>query len=554
MERVAGVINKGGIGEIMLITKRVMVTLSICLAALLLVGGVGIRQLNLSQTRMEYVSANTFPSIMVMVRMSDANSALRVALRDAMLASNPREHNAAKAALDAADKKFDAGAADYLAHNISNEADRRMLEQDKADMEVYRAIRNKVIALAASGQREAAAQLLAAQGVPASLAVNKSLDDHMEFNFKLANDLAAAGTTSYNQSLWLLAGIIVAAFVVAVLMAAQLFHIIRSGLSGMQQSMEQVNRTRDFTLRLQVLRNDEIGQAATAYNQFIASLHDSLQSIRTGAEGVAQASRDMSESAVQVSSASSAQSEAAANMAATIEQMTVSIHHVAERAKEAQTLTEESGQLVHEGSGIIGDTISDIREISSVVSASAESIRELEGYSGQVSSVINVIREIADQTNLLALNAAIEAARAGEQGRGFAVVADEVRKLAERTARSTQEISATIETMVSRSRHATEQMQSAEQLVETGVKRADEADNAIRRIGETSATAAQMVSEISAAISQQGGASSNIASEVERSAQMSEESSAAAHSTADTANRLNGLAQDQIKVLAQYVL
>jgi len=538
----------------MLITKRVMVTLSICLAALLLVGGVGIRQLNLSQTRMEYVSANTFPSIMVMVRMSDANSALRVALRDAMLASNAREHNAAKAALDAADKKFDAGAADYLAHNISNEADRRMLEQDKADMEVYRAIRNKVIALAASGQHEAAAQLLAAQGVPASLAVNKSLDDHMEFNFKLANDLAAAGTTSYNQSLWLLAGIIVAAFVVAVLMAAQLFHIIRSGLSGMQQSMEQVNRTRDFTLRLQVLRNDEIGQAATAYNQFIASLHDSLQSIRTGAEGVAQASSDMSESAVQVSSASTAQSEAAANMAATIEQMTVSIHHVAERAKEAQTLTEESGLLVHEGSGIIGDTISDIREISSVVSASAESIRELEGYSGQVSSVINVIREIADQTNLLALNAAIEAARAGEQGRGFAVVADEVRKLAERTARSTQEISVTIETMVSRSRQATEQMQSAEQLVETGVKRADEADNAIRRIGETSATAALMVSEISAAISQQGGASNNIASEVERSAQMSEESSAAAHSTADTANRLNGLAQEQIKVLAQYVL
>jgi len=538
----------------MLITKRVMVTLSICLAALLLVGGVGIRQLNLAQQRMDYVSANTFPSIMVMVKMRDATSNMRLEMRKYMMATNDAERSRSSAALDAAKSAFDKNAAEYLANDISNDADRRMLEQDKAGFAGYWSVLEKVKAEASAGHPDAAIKQLSSQGGPAAVAVNKALDEHMAFNFQLASDLAVSGTASYNQSLWLLAGIIVAAFVVAVLMAAQLFHIIRSGLNGMQQSMEQVNRTRDFTLHLDVLRNDEIGQAATAYNQFIASLRDSLHSIRSGAEGVAQASHDMSESAVQVSSASMAQSEAAANMAATVEQMTVSINHVAERANEAQALTEKSGQLVQEGSGIINDTIRDIREISSVVSASAESIRELEGYSGQVSSVINVIREIADQTNLLALNAAIEAARAGEQGRGFAVVADEVRKLAERTARSTQEISVTIETMVSRSRQATEQMQSAEQLVETGVKRADEADNAIRRIGETSATAALMVSEISAAISQQGGASNNIASEVERSAQMSEESSAAAHSTADTANRLNGLAQEQIKVLAQYVL
>jgi methyl-accepting chemotaxis protein len=126
-----------------------------------------------------------------------------------------------------------------------------------------------------------------------------------------------------------------------------------------------------------------------------------------------------------------------------------------------------------ESSSIIEQTIRDIHQISQVVTVSAGSIHEMETHSGEVATVINVIRDIADQTNLLALNAAIEAARAGEQG--LAVVADEVRKLAERTTKSTQEISSTIEAMLGNASHATTQMQKAEELVKVGVTRADQA-------------------------------------------------------------------------------
>jgi methyl-accepting chemotaxis protein len=241
-------------------------------------------------------------------------------------------------------------------------------------------------------------------------------------------------------------------------------------------------------------------------------------------------------------------------MAATLEQMTVSINHVAEQAGLTHNGSVEASQLVNEGSTIIGQTIHDIHEISTVVKSSVTRIHELETYSTQVSAVINVIREIADQTNLLALNAAIEAARAGETGRGFAVVADEVRKLAERTAKSTQEITSTIANMVDRSQQATREMLSAEQLVENGVARADNADHAIRRIGDNAERVTNSISEISAAIKQQGAASNSIASKVEHTAQMSEESSAAAQHTAHSAEHLDQLAKAQIAILAQYTI
>jgi methyl-accepting chemotaxis protein len=159
------------------------------------------------------------------------------------------------------------------------------------------------------------------------------------------------------------------------------------------------------------------------------------------------------------------------------------------------------------------------------VQGSARTISELEGYSAEISTIVGVIKDIADQTNLLALNAAIEAARAGEQGRGFAVVADEVRKLAERTANSTQQITAMIDKVQSGSRRAVEEMEASVKRVSDGVELAHQAGNSISGIQSAAARVMQAVADIDRALKEQGVASRDIARNVEQVAQMTEQGS-----------------------------
>jgi methyl-accepting chemotaxis protein len=480
---------------------------------------------------------------------------LRISVRDHVLAQSVGEKSRYEAVIQGLVQDFDKEMARYDAV-VSSEAERTMLVAERADIVRYIATVAPILQQSSHGELKAVLPMLSDSSDFRRTAdmLSADIDKHLRYKSDQAATLRQQNRDAFAMTKWGSLLVIAAAIILLSMLAYHLAHSIRQRMDAMCDLMEYIGTSLDFTRRITIHHDDELGRAARAFNQLLDRMQGNLKSIFTASSEVSSEAQTLSQTAKQVAAASATQSESAAQMAATMEQMTASISHVANQAKITHQGATEAGRLVDDSSGIIGQTIQDIHEISGVIRSSASSIHQLETYSAQVGSVITVIREIADQTNLLALNAAIEAARAGEQGRGFAVVADEVRKLAERTTKSTQEISTTIATMVERSQEATAQMKSAELLVASGVQRADNADQAIRHIGENAEGATRSISDISAAIQQQGAASLNIATQVERTAQMSEESSAAAEHTAQSAAHLDQVARQQIAILSRYTL
>ena len=298
----------------------------------------------------------------------------------------------------------------------------------------------------------------------------------------------------------------------------------------------------DLSSTIDVHGADEAAHLMHSFADMQQSLRRLITEINSGVHHLSAAATGLAAAASQVSTASDGQSEAAAAMAASMEEMTVSIGHISDRASDTQQVSTETGRLSREGASVVRRSADEMEEIARSVNQSAESVRALGGKSKEIAHIVAVIKDIADQTNLLALNAAIEAARAGEQGRGFAVVADEVRKLSEKTAGSTSEIAAMIAAIAAGTQEAVAKMEEGVTKVGAGVALAREAGQSIVKIEEGSATLLQAVSDISGALKEQTQAANDIAKHVERIAQMAEENSTAVKETATASQRLESLA------------
>jgi len=286
------------------------------------------------------------------------------------------------------------------------------------------------------------------------------------------------------------------------------------------------------------------GSILAAMGAMRDSLRATIGKMRDDAELLSGAAVQLSSAAGSVASSSSEQSDSATSMAAAVEQLTMSIRSVADNAQGAAEITRESGETAGRGAGIIVRAAQEMQKIAASVQAGADTIAELGSQADRISSIIIVIKEVADQTNLLALNAAIEAARAGEQGRGFAVVADEVRKLAERTAQSTHDISGMIHSIQQRARAAVAAMEAAVLQVNEGGALAHEANDAIGRISAGAAQVAEAVNHISGALCEQGKVTGELTADVERIARMSEENSRNSSDSARSAQHLQTLAAE----------
>ncbi|WP_300335423.1 methyl-accepting chemotaxis protein [Accumulibacter sp.] len=301
--------------------------------------------------------------------------------------------------------------------------------------------------------------------------------------------------------------------------------------------------TGDLSVAVDLGTSDELKLVGDSLNEMTGAFRALIRNVQRSAGEVLEATRRLAASSLQVRQSSDQQSNAASAMAAAVEEMTAGIDNLSASAQDATRLSGSADQLTADGGRAVGKVVQEIERIAEVVNQSASIIADLGGRSEQISAIVNVIKEIADQTNLLALNAAIEAARAGEAGRGFAVVADEVRKLAERTTRSTQEIASMIGAIQSGSRDAVASMKVGVSRVAAGVALATEAGESLAEIGGNARQVVDSVAHISNALNEQSKVSTEIGRNVERVARMAEENCAAVAGTAGTATQLERLSE-----------
>ncbi|HAK89066.1 MAG: hypothetical protein A2X55_12110 [Nitrospirae bacterium GWB2_47_37] len=308
----------------------------------------------------------------------------------------------------------------------------------------------------------------------------------------------------------------------------------------------------DLTRRLPYLGQNEIGDVCTAFNRFMEDLQKVVSNVADTSTAFASASNELSASAVRIASGTETQNARASQVATASEEMSATITDVAKNTSNASDGAKEANRVASKGSEVMEKTIDSMNAIASTTRQTSMTVSTLGDRSRDIGEIIKVIEDIADQTNLLALNAAIEAARAGEQGRGFAVVADEVRKLAERTTKATKEIGEMIEGIQDDTATALKAMGDEVKAVEEGAGLATEASSALKEIVKRVSEVSSMIQQIATATEQQSTAAGQITKDIETVAGITKETSSGARQIGNTSAEIASLASQLQELVRQF--
>lgn len=330
--------------------------------------------------------------------------------------------------------------------------------------------------------------------------------------------------------------------------------VTRSITVPIQKNIDVAKTLADGNLSVDVAtdRKDELGDEIRAFQIMVDKWKKLISEVKMSASSVASASHQLSVSADQLSKGGADQVERTIQVSTASEEMSQASLDIARNANNISESAKDMVNIAEHGNGIVNKSVDEVKEIAKTVHKSSEFVKDLGDQSQKIGEIVNVINEIADQTNLLALNAAIEAARAGEAGRGFAVVADEVKKLAERTSKSTQEIGNMIGSIRTGVDRAVESMGEASQSVQAGVELSGQAGSALVEILQSASSLQSMVQQIAAAIEEMNSTTNEIAQDIEQVASVTKEASNSADQVTQAALELSTLSVSLEKSVQEF--
>ncbi|MBI9072103.1 MAG: HAMP domain-containing protein [Melioribacteraceae bacterium] len=308
----------------------------------------------------------------------------------------------------------------------------------------------------------------------------------------------------------------------------------------------------DLTVQLKDNGDDDIAKLLNGFSNSVQNIRKLIEQVTNAVDATASASAEISASSEEMAAGAQEQSANSSEVAESIEQMTATIIETTQNTNEAAELAKRAGTIAVEGGEIVDQTVEGMNKIAEVVMDAAATVRELGESSDKIGEIVQVIDDIADQTNLLALNAAIEAARAGEQGRGFAVVADEVRKLAERTTKATKEIAEMIKKIQNDTAGAVTSIEKGTVEVQDGKTKASKAGETLTNIINASESVVDVVTQVATASEEQSITVENISKNIEGITAVTNQSAQSLQQVAATAEDLNNLTQNLSDLISQF--
>ncbi len=423
--------------------------------------------------------------------------------------------------------------------------DKASADKMKSNIDAWVPLQLQVIDLVKAGNREEAQSILVGKETPAW----RNLRDNLLEQIKVSEEAAAKDrvelldglSRSRTFAIVLSAISLLVVAVITVLVGRGIFHQVGgepSYAAGLLQRFAQG----DLSERPRVQSGDRSSILAAMQTMQI-QIQELIAQTAKNAETVVSESEAMRSDAARLAHTAEEQSSATSAIAAAVEELTVSIGAMSQSANEAGGLSRNSETQAHESLQVVGQATDIIQQVASGMSEAATTMEELSAKVGNITGIVQTIREIADQTNLLALNAAIEAARAGEQGRGFAVVADEVRKLAELTTKSTEQISSIVSGIRQTTDDAFAMMSRAKERALDGAGRTKEVHDAVVKMDESAIRVGQAIETIAEALREQTAASTDIAQRIELIAQGTDMTHAASTESSRRSNLLVDLSQ-----------